>query len=241
MTDNRTTESTQAGMAGLGRAAIVSDGVEFAERDVELLEAIDRVGSVAGASSTLGRSRARDLARIEELEAAFGALVDRHRGGRGGGGSTVTANARRLLNRYERLQVALSATARVPEAVLDGTVTAVAGELATARTAAGPIRGLHEGMNQGDPVQIRIGADAVTLRDPSDDVDPDATSARNRLDGTVTGVDPGETVSVVHIDADGAEFPVLVTRDSADRLDLADGRRVALTWKATATRLVAAS
>lgn len=223
--------------SGQGRAALVRDGVEFDERDVRLLRAIGETGSVAKASTTLGRSRARDLSRIEELESAFGELVHRRRGGSGGGGSELTDTATRLLNQYERLQAALSATARVPETVLEGTVSSVSGELADVTTSVGTVRGLHDDVDLEERVQVRIGADTLTVLDPAADPDPDATSARNHLSGTVSGIERGETVFTVCVDVDGTDFRALVTADSADRLELTEGREVVLTWKATATRL----
>lgn len=223
--------------SGQGRAALVREGVEFDERDVTLLRKIDKTGSVAKASTDLGRSRARDLSRIEELESAFGDLVERYRGGSGGGGSRVTDNATRLLNQYERLQVALSATAQVPETVLEGAVSSISGELANVTTDVGTVRGLHRGVTPNDIVQVRIGADSITVLDPAADPDPDSTSARNHLSGTVAGIERGETVFTVRIDVDGAIFRALVTEDSANRLKLAEGRDVVITWKATATRL----
>jgi len=224
--------------SGQGRAALVREGVEFDERDVTLLREIGETGSMAKASTNLGRSRARDLSRIEELESAFGDLVERRRGGSDGGGSRITDNAARLLNRYERLQVALAATARIPETVLEGTVASVSGELADVTTSVGPVRGLHDGAAPDDAVQVRVGADSLTVLDPAADPDPDSTSARNHLSGTITDVAEGETVRTASIDVDGTTFRALVTEDSADRLELETGREVVLTWKATATRVV---
>ena len=223
--------------SGQGRATLVRDEVEFDDRDVTLLREIDETGSVAKASTNLGRSRARDLSRIGELESAFGDLVERRRGGSGGGGSELTDTARRLLNQYERLQVALTATAQVPETVLEGTVSSVSGELADVATSVGTVRGLHDGVSRDDPVQVRIGADSLTVLDPTADPDPDSTSARNQLSGTVAGIERGQTLFTVCVDVDGTVFRALVTEDSADRLELVAGREVVLTWKATATRL----
>lgn len=223
---------------GRGQAAIIENGVEFAGRDATLLRSIDRTGSVARASSELGRSRARALSRIDTLERAFGELVERNRGGSGGGGSTLTENGRALLNRYGRLQAALTATAQVPETALEGTVVAVSGELAEVETPVGTVRGLC-GTPAPGAVQVRIGADAVTIHDPDDDPEPDATSARNRVRGVVSAIDRGETVLTVSIDVDGTPFRALITAESADRLRLRGGCDVVLTWKATATRLVA--
>jgi len=223
---------------GRGRAALIEDDVEFDGRDAALLGAIHETGSVAAAASDLGRSRARALSRIEALEDAFGTLVDRTRGGSGGGGSRLTAAGRRLLDRYDRLQAVLAATATVPETVIDGTVRSVDGELATAATAVGAVRGLHDGADAGDSVQVRVGADAVTVYASGDRVDPDETSARNRLRAEVLGTETGETVSTVRVDVDGVVFRVLMTEESAERLGLTPGDDVAIRWKATATRLV---
>ncbi|MDB9251436.1 TOBE domain-containing protein [Halorubrum ezzemoulense] len=294
------TDSGPAPAAGRGRAALIEDGVEFDGRDAALLRAVDAAGSVAGAASELGRSRARALTRIETLEDAYGTLVERRRGGEGGGGSRLAASARDLLDRYDRLQAVLAATASVPETVLDGTVAAVDGELAVVDTPVGELSGLHGGtvddedaddradgrdaddradgrgaddgadgrdaddgadgrdaddgadggaVAVGDAVQVRIGADAVTVNDAANAVDPDATSARNRLAGRVSRIDSGETVSTVRIvvepvDRGGTDdaavgVAALITAESIDRLGLAPGDPVSLRWKATATRLVA--
>ena len=235
--------------AGRGRAALIEDGVEFDGRDAALLRAVHEAGSVAGAAADLGRSRARALARIESLEDAFETLVERRRGGSGGGGSRLSEAGRDLLDRYDRLQAVLAATASVPETVLDGTVASVDGELADVDTAVGSVRGLHggaaeggtDGVASGGAVQVRIGADAVTVYTGDERVDPDATSARNRLRGAVAGVEAGETVSTVRVEVDGAEFRVLITAESAARLALKAGDEVAIRWKATATRVVSQS
>lgn len=237
------------GVAGAGRgsAVLVEGDAEFDGRDAALLRAVNEAGSVAGAAAELGRSRARALSRIEALEAAFGRLVERRRGGSGGGGSRLAAGGRGLLDRYDRLQAALAATASVPETVLDGTVASVDGELADVDTAVGSVRGLHggaetdddrDGVAVGDAVQVRIGADAVTIHGDGAGVDPDSTSARNRLRGEVVGIDAGETVSTVRVAVDGVTFRVLITAESAARLELAAGDDVAIRWKATATRVV---
>lgn len=223
--------------SGKARAAVVSDSVEFDARDVILLREIDAVGSVAKASTNLGRSRARDLSRIETLETVFGTLVERHRGGSGGGGSKLTTNAKQLLNRYERLQTALTATAQVPETVLHGTVTNVTGELADVETAVGLVRGLHDGISVGAQVQARVSGDALTIHDSVTDPDPDSTSARNRLRGIISGIERGQTLFTVSIDVEEATFRVLITEESATRLGIEPGSSVRLTWKATATRL----
>ncbi|MFC7325375.1 TOBE domain-containing protein [Halorubrum rutilum] len=251
--------------AGRGSAALIEGDAEFDGRDAALLRAVHEAGSVAGAAAELGRSRARALSRIEALEESFGRLVERRRGGSGGGGSRLTEAGRGLLDRYDRLQTVLAATASVPETVLDGTVASVDGELADVDTAVGTVRGLRGGAGDtdgggsdgargagdavgasdgrdrvavGDAVQVRIGADAVTIHRGDVGVDPDATSARNRLRGEVVEVDAGETVSTVRVEVGETAFRALVTAESAARLDLEPGDDVAIRWKATATRVV---
>ena len=224
---------------GRGAAALVEGDVEFDDRDASLLGTIDDCGSIAAAASTLERSRARALRRIDTLEDAFGPLVERTRGGNHGGGSRLTRNGRDVLTRFERLNAVLSATATVPETVLDGTVTDVDGELADVETAVGPLTGIHDGtLGNGDTVQVRIGANAVTVSDPGSAPEPDLSSARNRLCGTVSAVASGETVCTVSVEVDETLFSVLVTDGSASRLGLGVGSSVRLRWKATATRLV---
>ncbi|SMO32676.1 LysR family transcriptional regulator [Halorubrum cibi] len=231
---------------GRGRATLVEDDVEFDGRDAALLRAIARTGSVARASTDLGRSRARALSRIETLESAFGDLVERHRGGSGGGGSRLTDRGGRILGRYDRLSAAIEATAGVPETVLAGTVETVDGELAEVETPIGAVWGLHDDLAVDDRVQVRIGADAVTVRAAGDDGEPTATSERNRRRGRVEGVDRGETVHAVRIRVEGADcgeavhaVRALVTDESAERLGIRSGTDVWISWKATATRLVA--
>lgn len=224
--------------ATAGRPALVEDGAEFDDDDAALLRAVARSGSVAKASANLGRSRARALNRIETLEGAFGSLVERRRGGSDGGGSHLTSNANQLLTRFDRLAAALETTASIPETVLSGTVTSIDGELATVETAIGTITGIHQGLEATQKVQARIGADAITLYTPEQELEPDSTSARNRRTGTVVAIDRGQTVFTTDIEVRETCFRVLVTEESENRLGLEVGTTVGITWKATATQLV---
>lgn len=253
-------------------ATIVADGVGFDARDAALLGAVDEHGSLHAASDELGRSYARAHGRIEDLEAAFGPLVDRRRGGSGGGGSRLTEGARRLLARFDRLQAAFAGTAAAAETVLGGRVASRDGELLVVETDAGVVRTLSgdalggpveeevgrvdaiadgsvhgdETPDDGEPeagtpggVQVAVRADSVTLHAPEDAPAADATSARNRVPGTVEGIVRREAVAEVAVDV-GAARPLLalVTVDSVDRLELDAGTAVVATWKATATRAV---
>lgn len=226
-------------------AQLRTAGEAFTAADAELLRAIGETGSVSEAADRLGRSRSRALDRIETLEDAFGALVERQRGGASGGGSELTDGARTMLARFDRLRAALAGTATVTECVFPGTVTDRDGELGTVETDAGPVRALLAGdrsgpsLAVGDGVQVSIRSDAVTLHGPAEAPPADGTSARNRFEGVVRDVDPGTAVASISVDVDGPDpLVVLVTRDSLERLDIEPGSTVVATFKATATRAI---
>lgn len=216
------------------------EGVALTERDVDLLRAIEEHGSLNRATSALGRSYSRAQQRVVELEGAFGDLVERTRGGSGGGGSQLTERARTLERRYERLRVEFGGVAETSETVLAGRVVDRDGRLATLETAAGRLRGLVP--DGCEAVRLIVRADAVTLQAPSATPSSDATSARNRLEGQVTAVDVDATVALVAVDVGAAvDLNALVTTASIERLDLATGMPVVASFKATATRSIPAA
>lgn len=216
-------------------ARLRADGVAFGERDAELLRAVDAAGSLNAAASELGRSYSRAHDRLTDLEDAFGALVERQRGGSGGGGSALTERARDLLAAFDRLRAGYNAIAETTETVLDGDVIDRDGELGTVETAAGRVGALVP--PEADSVEVVLRADAVTLNDPDDAPAGGATSARNRFTGEVVAVDRGESICRVSVDV-GADDPLvaLVTEESRQRLGIKIGRTVVASFKATATR-----
>lgn len=214
-------------------------GAEVDRRDVEALRGIDEHGSMHRAAAELGRSYARIQRRVVELEEAVGPLVARRRGGEGGGGSTLTENARRLLDRFDRLRAEFAGLARAEESVFAGTVTERSGRLGTVSTAAGPVRAVVSG--DADAVQVSVRSDAVVLTEPGGEPAPAGTSVRNRFRGTVVRVDEDDGLGRITVDI-GAEQPLraLVTGTSLDALELAPGDEVSASFKATATRAVPA-
>ncbi len=211
------------------------DDVTFTARDATLLRAVREAGSLNAAAGELGRSYARAHGRLGDLEAAFGPLVERQRGGAGGGGSRLTEGAETLLAQFDRLQSALSGTASAEETVLPGRVVARDGELATVETDAGRLRALAP--PDADRVQVTVRADTVTLHAPAEAPPEGATSARNRFSGTVREVDRGESVALVTVDVgDDRSLAALITAESVERLGLEPGGEVVATMKATATR-----
>lgn len=203
--------------------------------DVALLRAIDDTGSLNAAADELGRSYSRAHERVTDLEATVGPLVARQRGGADGGGSELTPTARALLAKYTRLQAALAGTASVEEAVLEGTVIDRDGELVTVETPAGRLQALQ--FEPAEAVQVAIRADAVTLHRPAEAPPATGTSARNRLEGSMSGVDERTAIAYVTVAvAPDVSVPVLLTLQSLETLDLAPGVDVVLTVKATAVR-----
>lgn len=233
MTTEPAGDGAEAGFeARIGRGDAAFDG-----RDAVLLRAIDDHGSLNRAADDLGRSFAHAQRRIVELEHAFGRLVDRRRGGTGGGGSELTDTARDLLARFDRLRAELSGVAAAPQTVLAGRVVDRDGELATVDTDAGLVRALAP--PDADRVEVTVRADAVTLIAPEAVPEGSGTSAINRFEGMVASVDRGETVAVVECTLDGGgRLAALVTLASVDRLGLTPGTPAVATFKATATRAI---
>ena len=212
-----------------------AEGLTFDESDAVLLRAIDDTGSLNGAAETLGRSYSRAHKRLASLEEAFGVLVTSKRGGAGGGGSTLTNQARHLLVRFERLRTEFSGISAVAETVLKGTVVEYSGELATIETDVGCLRALTP--PDVSAVYVTIRADAVTLHDPDEIPATTEMSARNRIAGTVVGLTDGESIQRVTLDIGrGHQLTVLITSESSKQLDVRRGRTVIASFKTTATR-----
>lgn len=71
---------------------------------VQLLEAVDETGSISAAAERMQIQYRLAWERLEEMEEGLGTqLLDRHAGGAGGGGAQLTAAARELVARFNRL------------------------------------------------------------------------------------------------------------------------------------------
>jgi len=72
---------------------------------VDLLEAIERSGSISAAARDLGLSYRRAWDLVDTMNHCFKhALVTRVKGGKGGGGAQLTAEGRSLLNLYRTME-----------------------------------------------------------------------------------------------------------------------------------------
>jgi len=207
-------------------------------RDVEMLRAIDTFGSMYEAANELGRSYPHLQRRVVELEDDMGQLTSRIRGGKDGGGTELTADARDLIRQFERLRIELSGVTSVPDATIAGTVADREGELATVRTDAGEITARVP--TTADDVEIAVRADAVVLMRPRSPHHA-STSIRNQLPGTVSDLDVGDGIATVTVElAADVTVKSMVTVESVDRLGIEEGSEVIAGFKTTAARAVAA-
>jgi molybdopterin-binding protein len=62
-------------------------------------------------------------------------------------------------------------------------------------------------------------------------------SARNQLQGTVTGIQPGGVMAEVTVDVNGRELVSVVTRKSVESLGLTEGDAVVVVIKSTEVML----
>ena len=214
---------------------LAAGDVTIDRRDVEMLAAIDRHGSMHAAADALGRSYARLQNRVVELEDAVGPLTERQRGGTGGGGTVLTPTGREVLRQFDRHETELEGVARATESVFAGTVEDRTGELATVETPAGAIRALVP--PGATAVEVAVRSDAVVLTAPSEAPDPAGTSLRNQFPCIIERVERGEEIANVTLSVgDDAELVALVTRTSVDALELEPGAAVVASFKATAAR-----
>ncbi|MEK6621680.1 MAG: LysR family transcriptional regulator [Planctomycetota bacterium] len=81
-------------------------GVAFAEGRKMLLESVDRLGSLNAAAKELGMSYRAAWGKIKATEKALGLkLLEVATGGKGGGGATLTKDARELVEKYKKYNV----------------------------------------------------------------------------------------------------------------------------------------
>ena len=85
----------------------------FGEGPCRLLHLIEETGSLRSAAAQMGLSYSKALRLVQHAEKKLGfALTCKTIGGRGGGGSTLTAGARQFLERYEAYRDACVQTSR---------------------------------------------------------------------------------------------------------------------------------
>jgi len=97
---------------------LLGEDIALGPGKAELLEAIQRSGSISAAAKSLKMSYRRAWLLVETMNACFEPpLVNPAKGGRGGGGAEVTAEGQRLLAAFRRMQQEVE---RVVDAHLPG-------------------------------------------------------------------------------------------------------------------------
>ena len=90
----------------------LAPGVRFGPGKADLLEGIGALGSIAGAGRRMHMSYKRAWQLVGELNRCFDRpLVDVSKGGKGGGGATLTPLGNTLLERYRAMQQEAQAVA----------------------------------------------------------------------------------------------------------------------------------
>jgi molybdate/tungstate transport system ATP-binding protein len=97
----------------------------------------------------------------------------------------------------------------------------------------GPLRLRAVGATSAGPVHVVLRGEEIVLSR----VEPEPSSARNRVAGTVTEVLPFGPVARVHIDVGGTVLIATVTMQSLAELALQPGAHVYATFKATSVHL----
>ena len=202
--------------------------------DIQLLSAVSSHGSLHRATESLNRSYAHAQRRVVALEDAVGPLMERNRGGAGGGGSELTDAAVQLIRQFRLIEHTLRWVAGGDSTVVAGTITARDGELATVQTMAGDITAVVP--PGSGPIDLHIRAEAVSLVADNHPHDA-ASSIMNQFEGEIVMIDHGAQIDHVGIDI-GLEAPLksVVTSSSTERLRLAEGDRTGVRFKATAVR-----
>lgn len=89
------------------------DVVAIGPGKVELLEAIERTGSITAAAKSLGMSYRRAWMLLDTLNRSLREpAVESARGGGRGGGSALTDTGRRLVDLYRRIEATSASAAR---------------------------------------------------------------------------------------------------------------------------------
>jgi len=88
----------------------------FGRGRAELLERIEKAGSISAAADGLGMSYRHAWSMLRTSEERLGRpLVERTRGGPGGGGATLTAEANALLQEFRAVEADFAKLAREKE------------------------------------------------------------------------------------------------------------------------------
>jgi molybdate transport system regulatory protein len=230
---------------------------------IALLAKIAECGSITQAAKAIKMSYKAAWDAIDAMNNLAGEpLVERLAGGKGGGGTRLTARGEQLVANFRLIErehrdfvqrlggvaddyllvrkMSMRTSARNQ---FSGTVTqvkrgAVNDEVVLEVAGGHAIVAIvtHESV---DNLGLQVGAEAFALVKSSSIIlvtgeDNARYSARNRLAGTIARIEPGAVNTEVVIDlAGGGTMAAIVTRDSSEAMGLAVGGRAAAIFKAS--------
>jgi molybdate transport system regulatory protein len=234
---------------------------------VELLATIADTGSISQAAKALNISYKSAWDAIDAMNNLAGeALVERVAGGKGGGGTRLTARGEQLvrnfrtietihrqfvaqlnqqaadlsadLNLISRLNMKTSARNQFSGTVSKVQSGAVNDEIELDIAGGHKIVAIvtHEsteslGLKPGAQAFALIKASSIILMT---DAEGARFSARNRIDGTISRLTPGAVNTEVVLDlAGGGSIAAIITNDSAQALELAEGKSATAMFKAS--------
>ena len=94
----------------------------------DILKAIEESGSIMGAAQMLGMSYRFVWNYLEKIEGRIGKVVEKERGGKSGGGTTLTSLGKALLEQYSSVEKQLEEIAEKVEKSLNEDVDREADE-----------------------------------------------------------------------------------------------------------------
>lgn len=95
------------------RLRIVLENGRLGPGKIDLMEQIEALGSISAAGRALGMSYKRAWSLVEEINILFACpLVEKHHGGKAGGGASLTPLGRTAVNDYRELERATATAAR---------------------------------------------------------------------------------------------------------------------------------
>lgn len=113
------TSGAEGAMLKVKAQVFLGGAIAIGPGKADLLEAVSSTGSIAAAGRMLGFSYRRTRDMIDTLNTCWGVpLVETVKGGRQGGGSSLTAAGLEVLRRYRSLDSALQQAARQHSAAL---------------------------------------------------------------------------------------------------------------------------
>ena len=238
---------------------------------IGLLALVAETGSITGAAKAMKMSYKAAWDAIDAMNSLAGeALVERVTGGKGGGGTILTARGKQLVENFRlieqehrrfvtqlsgqaagitedylllrRMSMKTSARNQFFGTVVAVKIGAVNDEielevLGGHRIIAIVTRGSTESLG------LKVGAEAFALIKSSSiivvtDDEGARFSARNRLAGKVVRVQPGAVNTEVVLELPGgAAVAAIITNDSCEALDLAEGKTASAMFKASSVIL----